>query len=91
MSSPSNTDMSSKQAYDSHCNLVLGDVEESIYSFDDDDEGGAAQDIDVKPIVKKSEMLFVRGMRHGRIESYLRSCSWDQLGDSVVLISPFNA
>lgn len=26
------------QAYDSHCNLVLGDVEETIYVVDDDDE-----------------------------------------------------
>lgn len=26
------------QAYDSHCNLVLGDVEETIYLVDDDDE-----------------------------------------------------
>lgn len=28
----------SKQAYDSHCNLVLGDVEETIYLVEDDDE-----------------------------------------------------
>lgn len=26
------------QAYDSHCNLVLGDVEETIYVIDEDDE-----------------------------------------------------
>ncbi len=26
------------QAYDSHCNLVLGDVEETIYVVEDDDE-----------------------------------------------------
>ena len=26
------------QAYDSHCNLVLGDVEETIYIVDDEDE-----------------------------------------------------
>lgn len=26
------------QAYDSHCNLVLGDVEETIYVVDEDDE-----------------------------------------------------
>ncbi|QUC23606.1 uncharacterized protein UV8b_07847 [Ustilaginoidea virens] len=38
-------------AYDSHCNLVLGDVEETIYAVDDDDE----------TISRKSEMLFVRG------------------------------
>lgn len=27
------------QAYDSHCNLVLGDVEETIYTIEEDDEG----------------------------------------------------
>lgn len=26
------------QAYDSHCNLVLGDVEETIYIVDDEDD-----------------------------------------------------
>jgi U6 snRNA-associated Sm-like protein LSm3 len=26
------------KAYDSHCNLVLGDVEETIYVVDEDDE-----------------------------------------------------
>lgn len=26
------------QAYDSHCNLVLGEVEETIYAVDDDEE-----------------------------------------------------
>jgi U6 snRNA-associated Sm-like protein LSm3 len=26
------------QAYDSHCNLVLGEVEETIYTVDDEDE-----------------------------------------------------
>lgn len=31
------TDLSG-QAYDSHCNLVLGEVEETIYVIDDDDE-----------------------------------------------------
>jgi small nuclear ribonucleoprotein (snRNP)-like protein len=31
-----NTD--SSQAYDSHCNLVLGDVEETVYVVDEDDE-----------------------------------------------------
>ncbi|KAI9667320.1 MAG: U4/U6-U5 snRNP complex subunit lsm3 [Bathelium mastoideum] len=25
-------------AYDSHCNLVLGEVEETVYVFDDEDE-----------------------------------------------------
>jgi len=30
---------SSLQAYDSHCNLVLGEVEETIYTIEEDDEG----------------------------------------------------
>jgi small nuclear ribonucleoprotein (snRNP)-like protein len=47
------------QAYDSHCNLVLGEVEETIYTVDEDDEGG---DGEVRTVKKQSEMLFVRGM-----------------------------
>jgi hypothetical protein len=27
-----------RQAYDSHCNLVLGEVEETIYTVDEDDD-----------------------------------------------------
>lgn len=27
------------QAYDSHCNLVLGEVEETIFSIDEDEDG----------------------------------------------------
>ncbi|KAK1832222.1 putative U6 snRNA-associated Sm-like protein LSm3 [Podospora conica] len=43
-------------AYDSHCNLVLGDVEETIYVVDDDED-----DEEIKTVSRKSEMLFVRG------------------------------
>ncbi|KAL7625987.1 U4/U6-U5 snRNP complex subunit lsm3 [Parahypoxylon ruwenzoriense] len=43
-------------AYDSHMNLVLGDVVETIYVVDEDDE-----DEEIKTTTKKSEMLFVRG------------------------------
>ncbi|KAK7733868.1 hypothetical protein FJTKL_01770 [Diaporthe vaccinii] len=43
-------------AYDSHCNLVLGDVEETVYVVDDE-----AEDEEIKTVSKKSEMLFVRG------------------------------
>ncbi|KAK4187172.1 hypothetical protein QBC35DRAFT_499503 [Podospora australis] len=43
-------------AYDSHCNLVLGDVEETIYVVDEE-----GNDDEVKTISRKSEMLFVRG------------------------------
>ncbi|KAL8645481.1 MAG: hypothetical protein Q9210_006680 [Variospora velana] len=44
-------------AYDSHCNLILGDVEETVYLVEDEDE----EDDLVKTIKKQSEMLFVRG------------------------------
>ncbi|RYO88526.1 hypothetical protein DL766_006157 [Monosporascus sp. MC13-8B] len=44
-------------AYDSHMNLVLGDVIETIYIVDDDDD----ERDDIKTVTKKSEMLFVRG------------------------------
>ncbi|KAI1847723.1 hypothetical protein JX265_009152 [Neoarthrinium moseri] len=43
-------------AYDSHMNLVLGDVVETIYVVDEDDE-----DEEIRTVTKKSEMLFVRG------------------------------
>ncbi|KAG9535108.1 hypothetical protein KCU79_g21836, partial [Aureobasidium melanogenum] len=43
-------------AYDSHCNLVLGEVEETIYVIDEDDETES-----VRTLKKQSEMLFVRG------------------------------
>jgi len=45
-------------AYDSHCNLVLGEVEETIFVVDDEDDG---RDDEIKTISRKSEMLFVRG------------------------------
>ncbi|KAK6453811.1 uncharacterized protein RJT20DRAFT_131255 [Scheffersomyces xylosifermentans] len=38
------------QGYDSHCNMVLSEAQEFIYS-----EG------DEEPTVKKTEMVFVRG------------------------------
>ncbi|KAL9639400.1 MAG: hypothetical protein Q9164_000941 [Protoblastenia rupestris] len=44
-------------AYDSHCNLVLGEVEETIYLVEEDDE----EQEEVKTVKKQSEMLFVRG------------------------------
>ncbi|KAF8249664.1 like-Sm ribonucleoprotein [Wilcoxina mikolae CBS 423.85] len=43
-------------AYDSHCNLVLGEVEETIYIVSDDDD-----DETIQTVKKSSEMLFVRG------------------------------
>ncbi|MCJ1453170.1 U4/U6-U5 snRNP complex subunit lsm3 [Mycoblastus sanguinarius] len=44
-------------AYDSHCNLVLGEVEETIYVVEDDDQ----EQETVRILKKQSEMLFVRG------------------------------
>ncbi|ODV80250.1 LSM-domain-containing protein [Suhomyces tanzawaensis NRRL Y-17324] len=38
------------QGYDSHCNMVLSDAQEFIFS-----EG------EEQPVVKKSEMVFIRG------------------------------
>ena len=60
------------QAYDSHCNLVLGDVEEIIYQLDEEEE---SEEVKVErqrqfvyaginkgqTIKKKLDMLFVRG------------------------------
>jgi len=43
-------------AYDSHCNLVLGDVTETVFYVEEDDE-----DEETKSLNKHSEMLFVRG------------------------------
>ncbi|KAH7132634.1 hypothetical protein B0J11DRAFT_427384 [Dendryphion nanum] len=45
-------------AYDSHCNLVLGDVEETIYVADEEEDDVEPR---VRTIKKQSEMLFVRG------------------------------
>ncbi|PMD12547.1 hypothetical protein NA56DRAFT_713068 [Hyaloscypha hepaticicola] len=44
-------------AYDSHCNLVLGEVEETIYVVEEDED----EEETIRTIHKKSEMLFVRG------------------------------
>ncbi|EEH40467.1 hypothetical protein PAAG_02522 [Paracoccidioides lutzii Pb01] len=44
-------------AYDSHCNLVLGDVEETIYIVEEDESEREM----IKTIKKQEEMLFVRG------------------------------
>ncbi|KAK6006913.1 hypothetical protein QM012_005921 [Aureobasidium pullulans] len=71
-------------AYDSHCNLVLGEVEETIYVIDEDDETES-----VRTLKKQSEMLFVRGTF---LDSQLATSNLfahtPSTGDSVVLISP---
>ncbi|KAF2759106.1 LSM-domain-containing protein [Pseudovirgaria hyperparasitica] len=43
-------------AYDQHCNLVLGDVEETIYFPEEAEEEDSGE-----TVKKQSEMLFVRG------------------------------
>ena len=45
-------------AFDKHCNLVLGDVEETITSLEIDEE---TQEEMVQYSKRKSDMLFVRG------------------------------
>ncbi|OAL44578.1 Sm-like ribonucleo protein [Pyrenochaeta sp. DS3sAY3a] len=45
-------------AYDSHCNIILGDVEETIFIAEEDDED---QEPRVRTVTKKLQMLFVRG------------------------------
>ena len=47
-------------AYDSHCNLVLGEVEETIYTVDDDDDADE-EEKEVKVEKRQLEMIFVRG------------------------------
>ncbi|PSK42930.1 putative U6 snRNA-associated Sm-like protein LSm3 [Elsinoe australis] len=44
-------------AYDSHCNLVLGEVEETIYVVEEEEDGTEQ----TRTHKKQSEMLFVRG------------------------------
>ncbi|KAJ5832589.1 U6 small nuclear ribonucleoprotein [Penicillium riverlandense] len=61
------------QAYDSHCNLVLGDVEETIYVVEEDEN----EEEITRTIKKQEEMLFVRGesamIADGGIGTYLVS------------------
>ncbi|KAF2670203.1 like-Sm ribonucleoprotein [Microthyrium microscopicum] len=44
-------------AYDSHCNLVLGEVTETVYVVEEDED----ENEHVRTVKKQSEMLFVRG------------------------------
>ena len=53
---PNWTDAAKIKAYDSHCNIVLGEVEETIYVVDDEDD-----EDNVRTVKKQSEMLCVRG------------------------------
>ncbi|GAA5973682.1 hypothetical protein JCM11641_005077 [Rhodosporidiobolus odoratus] len=45
-------------AYDGHMNMVLSDVEETIFVVDTDDASG--QDV-VRTVKRNADMLFVRG------------------------------
>lgn len=91
------------QAYDSHCNLVLGEVEETIYVVDEDDEdeevrvsGGARlshfhqPSSNPFPVDNQSEIrnaLRARCVLPLVVDTSSRHAN-DGLGDSVVLISP---
>ena len=48
------TNIYALQAYDSHCNLVLGDVEETIYLVEDEND----DEEDVKVRTKSSKPLY---------------------------------
>lgn len=37
------------QAYDSHCNLVLGEVTETVYTVEDDDDESSEETVRVRP------------------------------------------
>ena len=84
------------QAYDSHCNLVLGDVEETVYVVEEDEEEEEVLRVGIQSlwprkdlltfflqtIHKKSEMLFVRGMFR-----FYTSCRFSHRRWSQMLIS----
>jgi U6 snRNA-associated Sm-like protein LSm3 len=55
------------QAYDSHCNLVLGDAEETIYIIEEDE----SEQETIRTVKKQSEMLFVRGTKKIPVSIYL--------------------
>jgi small nuclear ribonucleoprotein (snRNP)-like protein len=74
------------QAYDSHCNLVLGDVEETIFVAEEEEEEDD-QEPRVRTVKKQSEMLFVRGMKCMNLWKKAHGAN-ECTGDSVVLIAP---
>jgi len=74
------------QAYDSHCNLVLGDVEETVYVVEEDEDEEevvkannssmtwrSKANFSWQTVHKKSEMLFVRGNRSHILYYYSRT------------------
>jgi U6 snRNA-associated Sm-like protein LSm3 len=92
------------QAYDSHCNLVLGDVEETIYVVEEDEneeETLRVWDHVNLGYLYQHGLIWILGYRQSRNKKRCFSCevSWMEnpccewvadscLGDSVVLISP---
>ncbi|TQS33450.1 hypothetical protein Golomagni_06205 [Golovinomyces magnicellulatus] len=90
-------------AYDSHCNLVMGEVEETIYVTEEDEDEEEVLKVRSytnflqktfakilsQTIQRKSEMLFVRGELVQSTKRNIFGADLSQLlGDSVVLISP---
>lgn len=45
------------QAYDSHCNLVLGEVEETIYTIEEEEDGEENVKVSPAPQVQAGGML----------------------------------
>ena len=92
------------QAYDSHCNLVLGDVEETIYVVEEDEneeETVRVWDHMNQGSLHRRRLICVIGYRQSKSKKRCSSCEvsrskhgyleWvadSHLGDSVVLISP---
>ncbi|KAI9770359.1 MAG: U4/U6-U5 snRNP complex subunit lsm3 [Candelina submexicana] len=69
-------------AYDSHCNLVLGDVEETIYIVEEEDE----EEETVKTVKKQSEMLFVRGPNM-TLSNFIRVFTMDEAHEICGILS----
>lgn len=47
--------MLTSQAYDSHCNLVLGEVEETIYTIEEEEDGEENVKVSLRPEAKLVE------------------------------------
>lgn len=76
------------QAYDSHCNLVMSDVTETVYFIDEEDEdeddvlrvsyearngSRSLLTLHLKTIKKQAEMLFVRGVKNRELTVWTSS------------------
>lgn len=91
------------KGYDSHCNLVLGEVDETIYVVEDDDD--EESEVKVRSLQRKNKLLELKFLRPSRnsqrcflSEVGTKIRPWldviesvdlnSWIGDSVVLISP---